>query len=403
MKLGLLGLGQRGYTMLEASIVHFDVNIVAVCDLYEDRVENAQKLISEKMGQSPKGFTNADEFFAEEMDAVLIMTSWESHVSLAITAMKKGIVTGLEVGGAYSVDDCFALVRAYEETKTPFMMMENCCFGKDELLATAMARKGMFGEIVHCSGKYGHDLRYEVSNGEKLRHYRLRNYLNRNCENYPTHELLPIAKLLNINRGNRMVSLVSVASKAAGVRDYIAEHKDEIPAELHNATFKQGDIIDTIITCANGETIRLCLDTTLPRFYDRGFTVRGTKGMYMQTSNSVILDGKTPEYWEPALAMEKLLNNAKEYEEHLPAVWKEMTEEKTKVGHGGMDGIELAIFFDCVENKKEMPIDVYDAASAMVISVLSEASIAQGGAPMTIPDFTSGAWISRKPKDVVEL
>ena len=49
-----------------------------------------------------------------------------------------------------------------------------------------------------------------------------------------------------------------------------------------------------------------------------------------------------------------------------------------------------------------MPIDVYDAAAWMAVSALSEQSIALGGAPVAFPDFTGGAWVTRKPKDVAE-
>jgi hypothetical protein len=135
--------------------------------------------------------------------------------------MKAGKYVGVEVGGAYSVDDCWRLVRTYEETGVPCMLMENCCYGRQELLVLNMVKQGLFGDIVHCQGGYRHDLREEITNGRENRHYRLRNYMNRNCENYPTHELGPIAKILGINRGNRMVSLVSMSSQAKGLHEYI--------------------------------------------------------------------------------------------------------------------------------------------------------------------------------------
>ena len=137
--------------------------------------------------------------------------------------MKAGKPTAMEVGGAYSVDECFRLVHTQEETGTFFMMMENCCYGRRELMLLDMVNKGLFGEVVHCEGGYRHDLRNEIARGKELGHYRLRNYLNRNCDNYPTHELLPICKILGVNDGNRMVSLVSVASCAKGLRAYSEE------------------------------------------------------------------------------------------------------------------------------------------------------------------------------------
>ena len=265
-----------------------------------------------------------------------------------------------------------------------------------------MARRGLFGEIVHCHGAYAHYLADEVAKGEKIRHYRLRNYLTRNCENYPTHELGPIAKLLNINRGNRMLSLVSIASKAVGMEDYVAKRAEEFP-HLVGKRFRQGDIVNTLITCADGATISLRLDTTLPRSYSREFTVRGTRGLYEQNTHSVFLEGDK-ELFDPCAYYREAIGNAARFEaEYLPSVWREMTDEQRKIGHGGMDGIEFRVFVDCLKENKPMPIDVYDAAAWMSITALSEASVAAGGQVQAIPDFTGGMWTRRAPMDVIEL
>ncbi len=407
VKIGVIGLGRRGYSMIRDVILAFDdAEVVALCDVCTDRVEAAADLVKKKRGTGP--FRAAD--FRELLekggaDAVYIATDWGSHTALAVESMKRGVIAGVEVGGAYGLDECFALVDTYEKTKTPVMLMENCCFGKDELLATAMARDGLFGEIVYCHGCYGHDLREEVARGNLDRHYRLRNYLSRDCENYPTHELGPIAKLLGINRGNRFLSLVSVSSKAAGLRRYIEERPGLVEKDpaLAGAVFGQGDIVNTIITCEGGEQILIRLDTTLPRSYDREFTVRGTKGSYCQTTNSVFLDGDR-EYWEPAGYVENTMNNARGYEEkYLPDEWKHITDAARAVSHGGMDGIMFRVFLDRIKSGGQMPVDVYDMACWMAVTPLSAASIAAGGAPQPFPDFTKGRYASRKIEDVVRL
>ena len=400
----VIGLGSRGFHLTRNVLLNNDdVNILAVCDLYEDRVQKVQELIKEKKGNDAKGYSDYKEAINHEgLDAVYVFTGWEYHTEIAIYAMEKGIAVASEVGCEYSLDSLMKLVETQERTGTPYMFMENCCYNKDELLATAMARKGMFGTIVHCSGAYGHDLRREVSHGLINRHYRFKNYENRNLENYPTHELGPIARLLNINRGNRFVSVSAFASKAAGLKEYIenCEDADEV---MKNTEWKQGDIVTTVITCANGETILLRLDTTLPRSYSREFTVRGTKGLYVQENNSVYLDGEQ-EYWEPVDYNKATIDNAKNYEEEFqPDIWKNITEEQTKLGHGGMDWFVYKAFSDALQNGAPMPIDVYDAATWMAVSVLSEMSIAAGGVPQLMPDFTMGKWHLRKPEDVIKL
>lgn len=404
VKMAVIGLGSRGFGLLKDILLNMsDVEIIGVCDNYADRVERAAGEVQSRRSKAPFGSTNYHEILAmEALDAVLVSTSWETHVEIAIDALKVGIPVALEVGGAYSIEKLWEMVRMQERTSTPLMMMENCCFGKAELLGTSLLRNGLLGDLVHAHGCYGHYLCEEVAGGEINRHYRLRNYLSRNCENYPTHELGPIAKALNINRGNQMISLVSVASRAAGMKEFINRNAEKYP-DLVGKEFRQGDIVNTIITCADGSTISLRLDTTLPRSYAREFTLRGTFGLYEQDTNSVYLYGER-EYWDTVDYYRDQINNASRFEkDYLPPVWSNITEQEMAIGHGGMDGIEFRAFIDAVKNNTEMPIDVYDAAAWMSITALSTASIAAGGLPQAIPDFTGGLWTVRAPKDVLEL
>lgn len=409
VRFGVVGYGQRGSGMTTGVMLKIDeIDVVAVCDEYEDRVQAGIRGVQEKRGNTPFGTCNYHELLArEDVEAVYVANSWESHIQVAIDAMKAGKAVAMEVGGAYSVEELYELVKTYEETRMPFMFMENCCFNKSELLATAAVRDGLLGRVVYCEGAYAHDLREEISKGNIIRHYRLRNYTHRNSENYPTHELGPIAKLLNINRGNRMLSLVSVASGSFGLEEYIKNHPEltEQDPSLIGRTFKQGDIVDTIITCAGGETIHLRLDTTLPRYYTRNFTVRGTKGMYNQDTNAFFIDGMEEKHGINTLEyVKEFIDNAKDYEDkYLTKEWRNITPELIKDGHGGMDIIEFRRFIECLRLGEEMPIDVYDAASWMAITALSEASILAGGAPQAIPDFTNGRWMQRKPLDVIKF
>ncbi len=405
INVGIIGLAARGTGLLCGTCASSQAKVVAVCDIYEDRIQRAIDLVKEKTGVVSKGYKNYIDLIQDKnVDAVIIATPWHTHTEIAIASMKAGKFTASEVYGAYDIEECWQLVRTYEETKTPFMMLENCCFDRFELLTTSLARAGKFGKIVYCHGAYAHELRQAVMNGED-RHYRTLEYIARNCENYPTHELGPIAKLLNVNRGNKLLSLTSVSTRpGVSIEKCIKDGYCKDPA-LNDVKYNQGDIITTTITTVNGEVITLRLDTTLPRFYDREFTVRGTNGLAMQTQNLVMIEGETnlEEHWNPNETIQSQLNSANNYEEYLPDFWRNITEEERKLGHGGMDYFELQVFFNAILNGTEMPIDVYDAATWMSITPLSEQSIAHGGMPQAIPDFTRGQWIRREPKDVVTL
>ena len=395
INLALIGLGQRGAGLLGVSILaQPEIRVVAVCDVYEDRQKAAAQKVVDAGQPEPAMYADyRDVLERDDVEAVLISAAWEAHVDLACAAMKAGKITALEVGGGYSVDDCWRLVRVYEETLTLFMFMENCCYGRNELMVTNMVRQGLFGEVVHCRGGYCHDLREEISNGREMRHYRFQNYLLRNCENYPTHELGPICNVLDVNRGNRMVSLCSMASKSAGLHRYLLDQKGA-DYDASNWHFQQGDVVTTMIKCARGETICMTLDTTLPRAYSRCFEVHGSKGLYMEDSNSVFLDGN----FDHEKHVRDYQNNAEEYrEEYDHPIWKKFLSDGVKGGHGGMDWLIMRAFVDAVLAGDPMPIDVYDAAAWMSITALSEQSIAMGGMPVAIPDFTNGKWLRREP------
>lgn len=398
VRIAMIGLGCRGCGLMEPLLRMKDVAITAVCDVYRDRVEDAAKKVKKKKGNTPLQTQDYNEVLAcTDIDAVIVSTSWEKHIEISVAAMEKGIFTAMEVGGTYDINECWKLVDAYERTKTPFMFLENCCYGQRETMCLNMARAGVFGEIVHCDGAYKHDLRWEVTNGRENRHYRLDHYINHNCENYPTHELGPIAKILDINRGNRMLSLVSVASKARGLTEYIKKKKPD-NKELMNTAFKQGDIVTTIITCENGETITMTLDTTLPRIYSRNFNVHGTKGMYQEDGDYVVIDGKCNTGFydsRPQFIWRNARRYARKYDNRL---WKHKSSGMRKSGHGGMDYLVLRAMIHSVRGETIPPIDAYDAAAWMCITALSEQSVANGGAPVEIPDFTRGKYKTRTDK-----
>lgn len=396
VRLGVIGLGGRGHGLVrDAVLPNPNAEVTMVCDVYPDRVERTAELVKEKTGKRPETATDYQAVLASPVvDAVLISSSWQTHIPIAIDALRAKKAVAMEVGNAFSIQQCWELVRAWEETQTPFMFMENCCFGRRELLALNMVRQGIFGEVVHCAGGYHHDLREEITFGWDNRHYRLDNYLLRCCDNYPTHELGPIANILGINRGNRMLSLTSTASKSAGLAQYVRDKKPDDP-KLQGRSFRQGDVVTTVVKCAGGETIALTLDTCLPRYYSRGFTVRGTKGMYEEATDSIFLTDQDEAYdynWKP------MFGNAEKYlEQYEHPIWQEYLRAGVQGSHDGMDWLEFVRFFQNLLDGKPMELDVYDAASWMCIGALSEDSIAMGGAPVAIPDFTDGKWLTRKP------
>ncbi|MBQ9922918.1 MAG: Gfo/Idh/MocA family oxidoreductase [Clostridia bacterium] len=393
LNIAFIGHGHRGIGILKLLLEMDDVNVVGVCDRYDDRLEEAKQAVINAKGKEPVATKDYHELLAmKTVDAVVTPSSWESHINICIDAMNAGKAVGSEVGGAYSINELWELVRTQERTGKVCMLLENCCYGKKELAVLNMVKQGIFGELIHAEGGYRHDLREEIGMGDRIRHYRLENYTARNGELYPTHELGPIAKNLGINRGNRMVSLTAMASKSRGVVEWAKQHRTDDDV-ITSRVFNEGDIVQTMIKCANGETILLTHDTSLPRPYSRANVLQGTKAIWSEDCNGIYIDGVSPEAhtWEN---FEKTV-----YEKYNHPLWEEFEKEGVKGGHGGMDWLVLRAFVESVKNDKKPPIDVYDMASWMAITCLSEESIALGSAPVAIPDFTNGKWIRREPYD----
>jgi len=384
-----IGHGARGEAILELVLEMPDVNVLGVCDVYQDRADAAGEKVLKAKGKAPVVATDYRRLLEiPGVDAVLTPSAWTAHADICIDAMNAGLYVGTEVGGATSIEQCWEMVRTSRRTGKPCMLLENCCYGREEMTVMNMIKKGLFGELVHAEGGYRHDLRDEISLGHVNRHYRLDNYLNRNGEVYPTHELGPIAKYLGINRGNRMLSLVSIASKAVGLNEWNRKNTGA-DADYTNTNFAMGDVVTTIIKCAHGETITLFHDTTLPRPYSRANLLQGTKGIWQEDKHGVYFDGISEKQheWDDI---------DKYWEKYEHPLWVKFRNDGVKGGHGGMDYLVLRAFLESVMAGTQTPIDVYDTAAWMAVTCLSEDSVAMGGAPVAIPDFTNGAWINRE-------
>ena len=412
LRIGIVGLGQRGEGMTRMLAGMDDIDIVGVCDLSEFRVNRTQNNVQEIRGVRPAGYADYKELLKSgTLDAVFVYTSWQTHSRIAIDAMRAGAYVATEVGGATSLEECWAMVRAYEETGKPLMMLENACYSRKALGILRMVRMGMFGELIHCSAGYQHDLRDEIGLGREFNHYRYDHFINRNAELYPTHGLGPVAKWLGINRGNRFLTLTSTASKASGLNEYYLnsreaynpwvvdglrdEYTGTLPADNKNydrvgKRVAQGDVVTTVIKCAGGETITLYHDCTLPRPRLNNERCQGTRGIWCDDAGSIHFAGVSPDphKWEEADTY---------FDKYDHPLWLAHEEDRAKGDHGGIDYIVMRGFIEAVRTQTPPPIDVYDTAAWMAITTLSEDSIAMGSHPVACPDFTSGMWMKREP------
>lgn len=401
VRVGFIGLGQRGPEHLGNMARLEGVEIKALCDIRSEKVLAAKKLLEGKP-HNPSIYSGGKDEWKKvcdhkDIDLIYIATPWDMHVPMALYAMQQGKHVCIEVPAAVTVEECWKLVETSERTRKHCMMLENCCYDFFELLTLNMARQGYFGEIVHGEGAYIHNLL--GLNFDKEGYYnmwRLKENMTRNGNLYPTHGLGPICQLMDINRGDKMDYLVSMSGK-----DFLMEKKaNELAAK--DSFFKpftnhkyRGNMNTTSIHTSKGRTIMIQHDVSSPNIYSRIHKVSGTKASALKYPSPAKISSSDGENWLSEEAMKVL---EKQYE---PAIVKKIGELAKEVGgHGGMDFLMDWRTIDCLRNGLPLDQDVYDAALWSSIAPLSEKSVANRSTSIDIPDFTNGSWKTNKPVDI---
>jgi predicted dehydrogenase len=387
VRLGIVGVGGRGTSLLHDLLAIEKVEIKAICDLVPEKVARAQKAVTNAGQPQPRDFSKGEWDFKNltklDLDIVYIATPWNWHVPMALNAMQNGKHAAVEVPACSTLKECWDLVDTSEATRKHCVILENCCYGSNEMMVLGMVRDGLFGEITHGEAAYLHDLRSILTSSEGEGLWRRFPHMQRNGNLYPTHGLGPVAHYLDIHRGDRLDYMVSVSSCEASLSAYVkANFADRDPKRREK--YICGDMNTSIIRTLKGRTILLQHDVVNPRPYSRLNMISGTKGAFADYPARVFVDGQKQDEWQNIDAF-------REKYEH--PFWKTTGELARKMGgHGGMDYVMNYRLMDCLKRGLVPDIDVYDAAAWSAPTPLSEASVAQSGASQKFPDFTRGKW-----------
>lgn len=398
VRIGFVGVGGRGTSLLGELLKVEGVEIRAICDIVESKVAGAQKMVETAGQKKPEGYSRGETDFRrlcerDDLDLVYTATPWNWHVPVCLAAMNHGKHAATEVPATISLEECWQMVDTSEKTGKYCIIMENCCYDRAELMILNMVRKGLFGELLHGQCGYLHDLRplKFANRGEGL--WR-RDYSEKyNGDIYPTHGLGPIAQCMNINRGNQFVRLVSMGSQSRGLNLYAAK-KFGPDSPKAKQKYALSDIVSTLIQTAAGQTILVTHNTDSPRPYSRDIFLQGTKGLVRKyPEEKISIEGRSrADAWQS-------FDSYREDFEH--PLWKKLSEQAKGGGHGGMDFIVNYRLIQCLRTGIAPDIDVYDAAAWSAVAALSMKSIAGGNIPVEFPDFTRGKWKNREPLGIV--
>ncbi|MEW6129735.1 MAG: Gfo/Idh/MocA family oxidoreductase [Acidobacteriota bacterium] len=394
VRIAIVGTGLRGRSVLGELLAVENVEITALCDNVKEKCQKAVDMVTKAGKPAPAMYTNGDTDFEnlckrEDIDFVYTATPWEWHVPVMLSAMNNGHHCGTEVPAAYTLEECWKLVETSEKNRRHCMIMENCCYDYSETIVLNMVREGLLGELIHGECAYNHDLRGILFEKKDEGLWRRRHHTLRDANLYTTHGLGPVANYMNINRGERLETMVAMSSVHLGLEAF---RKENLAADdpRQKEVYKTGDYHTALIKTASGRTIMLQHNVSTPRPYDRINLIQGTKGIFRDYPPRIFVDGqKGGHRWAT-------LDEYKQKFEHR--LWRIAGEVARKLGgHGGMDYIMCYRLVECFREGLPPDMDVYDAATWSVPGPLSEISVKRGSAPVRFPDFTRGKWKAARP------
>lgn len=389
LRFGFIGVGARGTGLLQLTLTLEGIEVPAVCDIAPSHLGAALDLAEAATKRRPRGYGDGPYAYRQllardDLDAVVIATPMQLHAGMAVDALRAGKHVLSEVAAAVTLDECWDLVHAVRETGRTYMLAENVCYYRQNLMLSEMLARGVFGELTYAECGYVHDCRFLMVGADGKLTWR--GELAKQCSGnwYPTHSLGPVAQWMGINRGDRLERLVSFSTNAVGLARYARETLGLPPETLGEGV--AGDSNTCLIRTASGRVIDLRFDVSSdrPTVSTTYFSLQGEKASYEDRlgQQMIYVDGRSPAHtWEGIAAYE---------EEFAHPLWTRWHETADASGHGGADFYAIQEFADCLREGRPAPIDVVDAATWSCVIPLSTQSLQAGGEPVQIPDFTKG-------------
>jgi len=414
VRVGFVGIGGRGTGAVHRVSQIPGVDIVALCDLKQERVDANVKWLKnrkyagvDKIRQYAGAEAYKDLCDFGECDVIYCATPWALHQPVALRALLGGKVALVEVTSALTVDECWELVEASEKYRIPCMQLENCVYGQIELLELNLARLGMFGQINHVEGAYIHDLRGIIPSSGKHNSeaaWRYGENMVHRGDRYPTHGLVPLCQTIGVNRGDRLDYLVALGSGLNANSNYERFKREFLPdsdPRKFDPPAEMAEMNTTLIKTVKGVSMMVQHDVSSPRPYNRLALVSGTKGIMGDYPFRCVFEakcGKGAHAWFDDKMREEVRTK------YMHPMWRDVSAMAQKVGgHGGMDFIMDLRWAWCLQNGEPLDMDVYDLAATSCLCELTEISDRSGSKPQSIPDFTRGNWKNVQPWGIVNV
>lgn len=361
IRVGIFGL-RRGLDNVK-SIMFNNGEVVAVCDKRESRIREAVAMIGEVAA-----FTDFDEFIKQDMDAVYIANYFNEHVPFVIKAFERNIHVICECTAAATMAECVQLVRAWEKSKSIYMLAENYPYMLFNQEMQKVYASGVLGKVMYAEGEYNHPGPGISTETVKTlfdsdKHWRC--YLPRTY--YITHSLGPVMMATGANP-------VSVCALPITLENKIPEN-DQVISNSH-----VNDQTSIIITKNDDGSVFRVVGHSV--FGSKGniYRIAGTKG---QIENMRSAEGKISlnfNEWQ-------IPEGYQAHNVYTPVEDQTLGSLAEKTGHAGGDFYMFRDFFDCIRSGRKPFFDVYTSTMMSAVGILAHRSVLGGGTPFDVPDF----------------
>ena len=362
IKVGIVGAAGRGRGFFSAFVNNPNTEITALCDLNEEGLKET----AVNCGLEKCGLYGDYEKMVEKagIDAVVIGTPMQFHIPQAIMALERNIHVLSEVPAGVSIEECRQLVETKNKSKATYMMAENYCYMRDNILVLHIAKEGLFGEMYYGEGAYIHELK----GLNEITKWRRKWQTGIDGNTYPTHSLGPVYQWF----GNERVVRACCFGSGHHYQDPRGDY------------YENEDTTTTICRLEKGGLIELRLDMLSNRPHNMTYySVQGTKGCYESARGFGdkpkinLLDRHGETGWHD---LQELA------EEFLPDEWLNQCEEAKKAGHGGGDYMEILDFVNAIVNSTEPPIGIHESMDMTLPGLVSQQSILQDSVWLDVPN-----------------
>ncbi|MGD7707344.1 Gfo/Idh/MocA family protein [Microlunatus sp. Y2014] len=395
LRLAVVG-GRRGQAFGSTLARLTDLlELTAVCD----RAEAVLSAWSEAFPQVTP-YREFEDLLADDgVDAIFLATPLKQHAQQAIAAMRAGKHVLSEVVASHTMDEAWELVETVERTGRTYMLAENYCFMRPNLLVRNLAANGVLGRLTYLEGAYLHDCRHLMHDPAGNLTWRAELRTEESSVYYPTHSLGPIAQWLRAANGptDRLETVTGFTTASAVLPEYFEQTFGADHPGAQAGTWRQGDSGTAVITSTSGAVLSVRVDAVSPRPHNMThYAAQGTNGAYEAARHDgedplLWIAGRSPERGEPGQHPERdwesLWAWASEYEDPR---WRDHLADAEQAGHGGGDFFVLKEFAEAVRDQRPPEVDVYDAVTWSSMIALTAESVERGNQPVAIPDFGRG-------------